>query len=328
VDRSLLESSAVRFVGTLTIGTDHIDLEYLKSRNIGFASAPGSNANSVAEYVVAALLTWAEKDRIQLGEKSIGIVGVGNVGRIVAKYVAVLGMRVILNDPPLARVTGDPRYRPLDELMEADVVTLHVPLTRSGQDATVHLFGTDRIRAMKRGSVLINTSRGAVVDSNALLQALESKRISAAVLDVWENEPDIPVGLLERTFIGTPHISGYSLDGKLNATEAVYKEVCRYLGAEPSWKRAKSDDEPKEIRVTDSNVQGILRDAVRQAYNIEMDDSALKEIAGFPREQQAKHFTKLRATYGVRREFAAYRVVLEPLQCVAKKALQELGFAV
>ncbi|MBI4418028.1 MAG: DUF3410 domain-containing protein, partial [Ignavibacteriales bacterium] len=221
-----------------------------------------------------------------------------------------------------------PRYRPLDELMEADSVTLHVPLTRSGQDATVHLFGTDRIRAIKRGSVLINTSRGAVVDSNALLQALESKRISAAVLDVWENEPDIPVELLERTFIATPHISGYSLDGKLNAAEAVYGEVCRYLGIMPSWKRAKADDEPKEIRVTDSNVQGILRDAVRQAYNIEMDDSALKEIAGLPREQQAKHFTKLRATYRVRREFAAYRVVLEPLQCVAKKALQELGFAV
>ncbi|MBI4419049.1 MAG: 4-phosphoerythronate dehydrogenase, partial [Ignavibacteriales bacterium] len=167
VDRPLLENSAVRFVGTLTIGTDHVDLKYLKSRNIGFASAPGSNANSVAEYVVAALLTWADKDGIQLREKSIGIVGVGNVGRIVAKYAAVLGMRVILNDPPLARVTGDPRYRPLDELMEADIVTVHVPLTRSGQDATVHLFGTDRIRAMKRGSVLINTSRGAVVDSNA-----------------------------------------------------------------------------------------------------------------------------------------------------------------
>ncbi|MBM2845533.1 MAG: Erythronate-4-phosphate dehydrogenase, partial [Bacteroidetes bacterium] len=229
VDRGLLDGSRVRFVGTVTIGTDHVDLEYLAANGIGFASAPWSNANSVAEYITA-LLVWSKRTGEALNGKTIGVVGVGNVGSRVVRVARALGMNVILNDPPLARKTGDPAFLPLDELMGAGVLTLHVPLARSGSDATYHLFDETRLCRMKRGSVLINTSRGAVVETNALRAVLASKQLSTAILDVWEDEPGIDLTLLNNVMLGTAHIAGYSLDGKLNALRMVYGEVCRFLG--------------------------------------------------------------------------------------------------
>jgi erythronate-4-phosphate dehydrogenase len=165
VDKSLLNGSRVRFVATATIGTDHLDTDYLQQRGIGFASAPGSNANSVGEYIVAALLVLEERCGFSLAGKTLGVVGVGNVGTIVVRYARALGLHVLQNDPPLARTTGNPAFLPLDELMDADIITIHVPLTKTGPDKTFHLFGDARIRAMKSGSILINTSRGGVVDT-------------------------------------------------------------------------------------------------------------------------------------------------------------------
>jgi len=185
-------------------------VEYLRERGIGFASAPGSNATSVAEYVVAALLFVGHKHRITLEGRSIGIVGVGNVGGRVAARCRALGMRVVLNDPPLARATGDPSYRRLDEVTQCEFVTFHTPLTLEGPDRTFHLADQAFFDHLRPGTVLLNTSRGAVHESQALKAAMDRGLLRAVVLDVWENEPRIDAELLRRVDLSTPHIAGYS----------------------------------------------------------------------------------------------------------------------
>ena len=230
VGADLLAGSKVRFVGTSTIGFDHIDIEYLSRNNIGFASAPGSNANSAAEYVTAALLHIAREHDISLEGKSIGIIGVGNVGSRVAKKATALGMKLCLNDPPLQRQSSAPKYLPIEKLFDCDFITLHTPLTFEGGDKTFHLADEKFFKSLKAGCVFLNTSRGGVVDSIALKAAIGAGRLQATVLDVWENEPNIDTELLEMVDIGTPHIAGYSLDGKIVGMIMIYKAVCKYFG--------------------------------------------------------------------------------------------------
>lgn len=266
VNASLLAGSRVRFVGTATIGTDHVDTGYLAQTGIGFASAAGSNANSVAEYVVAALLELAERHKFRLRDKSLGVIGVGNVGSRVVRYARALGMRVLQNDPPLGLH---------ERAFEADIVTVHVPLL----ETTQHMFHHDNLEKF----ILINTSRGAVVDNRALLKAIDGARVAGAVLDVWENEPNISPELLDVVDIGTPHIAGYSLDGKVNGVHMIYEAACRHFGLEPVWKPVLPPVQPVQIS-----------DFKRQ-YDIVADDAALRaDIRGFDR---------LRAEYPVRREF-------------------------
>ncbi|MCX5634878.1 MAG: 4-phosphoerythronate dehydrogenase, partial [Planctomycetota bacterium] len=241
--QDLLAGSRVRFVGTATIGFDHIDVDYLRKRNIGFASAPGSNANSVAEYVVAALLQVGQKYGITLEGKSIGILGVGNVGSRVAQKAAALGMKVYLNDPPLARKKfnrrerGDRReeninkeYLPIEKLFDCDFITLHTPLTFDGGDKTFHLADEKFFKSLKNGFVFLNTSRGGVADTSALKKVIREGKLQAAVLDVWENEPDIDPELLQMVDIATPHIAGYSFDGKVGGMFMIYKAACKHFG--------------------------------------------------------------------------------------------------
>jgi len=330
VDRNLLEGSSVRFVGTVTIGTDHVDLEYLASRGVRFASAPGSNSNAVAEYCAAALIVWAQRTGELLRGKTIGVVGVGNVGSKVARVARTLGMNVVLNDPPLARKGGSSSYRPLDELMDADFITLHVPLTKAGPDATHHLFDDQRIEKTKRGAVLINTSRGAVVETNALRTALSSKHISAAILDVWEGEPTIDGELLNQVMLGTPHIAGYSLDGKLNALRMVYEEVCRFLTVPVEWVAQSVDERINgaEIGVPEhvTTEQNALQAVVRQAYDIELDDRMLRYATTLSEGERGQYFMRLRAEYRVRREFFNRVVALSPRQQAFRGVLNALGF--
>ncbi len=332
VDRELLEGSRVRFVGTVTIGTDHVDLDYLREKGIAFASAPGSNSTSVAEYVAAALLTWSHHSRTSLKGKILGVIGVGNVGSKVALVGEALGMRVLLNDPPRARQTGEQMFLPLDRLMESDFLSLHVPLIKSGIDATYHLFDDQRIRAMKPSSVLLNTSRGGVVETAALKNALVSKHLPGAVLDVWEGEPAIDTDLLARVTLGTPHIAGYSLDGKLNAVKMVYEEACLFLKMKADWNpglRAAAGDLPGiEIPATLSDPDQVVRRAVQFAYDIELDDSFLRRIEMKNEDEQGDYFMKLRAEYRIRREFAHRTVRLNREQNGAREVLEKLGFAV
>jgi len=250
VNEQLLKGSNVRFVGTATIGFDHVDRMYLERNRIGFASAPGSNANSAAEYVVAGLLEVARRRGLRLEGKSIGVIGVGNVGSRVARKCEALGMEVRRNDPPLARsvpvraysterltasLQTDPRYVPLDALYECDFITIHTPLTREGIDKTFHLADAGFFSRLKAGAVFVNASRGAVVDSEALKAAIRAGRLEAVVLDVWEGEPDIDVGLLERVDLGTPHIAGYSFDGKVSGMIMIYRSLCEHFGLTPEF---------------------------------------------------------------------------------------------
>ena len=239
VTAALLDGSPVTFVGSASIGTDHVDLDELADRGIAFANAPGCNSDSVKEYIFAALLHLAGERSFLLRGKTLGIVGVGSVGRKVAAAAAGLGMAVLLNDPPRARDEGAAGFLPLDDLMAADIVTLHVPLTRSGEDATYQLFDAGRLARMKPGAVLINASRGAVVPTSALKRALAGGHLAAAILDVWDNEPDVDLELLSRTALGTAHIAGYSMEGKLNAVRLVREAFCRHFGLD-----APSGDEP------------------------------------------------------------------------------------
>ncbi len=250
VNERLLGGSSVRFVGTATIGVDHVDVAYLERSGIGFASAPGSNANSAAEYVIAALLEVARRRGLRLEGKSIGVIGVGNVGSRVARKCEALGMEVRRNDPPLARsvpvraypkerltasLQTDPKYVPIEALYDCDFITIHTPLTREGIDKTFHLADADFFSRLKPGVVFVNASRGAVVETGALKAAMQAGRLQAVVLDVWEGEPNIDVGLLEKVDLGTPHIAGYSFDGKVAGMIMIYRSLCEHFHLTPKF---------------------------------------------------------------------------------------------
>ena len=329
VGRALLDGSAVRFVGSATIGTDHCDLPYLRERGIAFSNAPGSNANSVKEYVLAALLALGRRGGFALRGRTLGVVGVGNVGSRVAAVGRALGMTVLLNDPPRARAEGGRDFLPLDALMDADILTLHVPLTREGADATYHLFDARRIGAMKPGAILINTARGAVVDTPALRGALASGHIPAAVIDVWEGEPRIEADLLRLATLGTSHIAGYSLDGKVNAVGIVRAALCAWHGRSPDWNPA-AEIPPAPVPSVElcagEPPERSLERAVSAAYDIELDARNLRAMLDLSAPDRGPHFMGLRTGYRLRREFAATRVSLPGNLPELAETLSAVGF--
>jgi erythronate-4-phosphate dehydrogenase len=330
VGAELLSGSKVRFVGTATIGFDHIDIDFMRENNVGFASAPGSNANSAAEYVIAALLEIGQRDDIDLEDRSIGIIGAGNVGGRVAQKAAALGMKVYLNDPPLHRQTGDRKYLAIEELFDCDFITFHTPLTFEGIDKTFHLADEKFFKSLKERCVFFNTSRGGVVDSAALKAAIRSGRLRAVVLDVWENEPKIDAELLRMVDIGTPHIAGYSLDGKVAGMIMIYKAACKYFGLEATYGIEDFLPEPtiRQLRIDPKRgrEQDVLAGAVQKVYDIRRDDARLRWILERPAEKRGEFFDSLRKNYPVRREFHNTLIVLEePYKTVAEK-LAGIGF--
>jgi len=347
VNATLLDGSQVKFVATATIGTDHVDEACLRERGIGFASAAGSNANSVAEYVVAALLELAHRQGFRLSERTLGVVGVGHVGSRVIRYAESLGMRVLPNDPPRERAAGrsdpsvtdtggrlaqpsPPDFVSLDRILaEADIITLHVPLTRTGVDATFHLFDKERLAALEdRHPILVNTARGAVVDNKALLQAVDGERVRGTVLDVWENEPDISPELLEVVDIGTPHIAGYSFDGKVNGTQMIHRAVCQFFGVPSTWQPPLPPPEVPRIELSVSSGDeddDVVRRVVRRVYDITVDDAALRRGVRAP-EGIAAGFDTLRAVYPIRREFFNTELVLRGASDILRKKFAMLGF--
>ena len=229
-DERLLGGSSVRFVGTATIGYDHLDTAWLDSVGICWTNCPGCNAASVAQYLRSVLLLLARDYGVSLSDTTLGIVGCGHVGGLVRDAALSLGMRVLVCDPPV----GAPGYVPLDVIeREADIITFHVPLVRGGDNPTWHLADEAFFSRLARRPFVINTSRGAVVDNVALLRALDDGRVRQAVVDTWEHEPEINRDLLERVYIGTPHIAGYSADGKANADNMVMEALCRFFGVTP-----------------------------------------------------------------------------------------------
>jgi erythronate-4-phosphate dehydrogenase len=333
VDSDLLAGSKVQFVGTATIGFDHIDIEYLEGNHIGFASAPGSNANSAAEYVVAGLLEIGRRYKIKLEGKSIGIVGVGNVGSRIASKSKAMGMKVLLNDPPLQRASGDAKYLPLEELFDSDFITLHTPLTLEGIDKTFHLADEKFFKSLKAGCVFINASRGEVADGEALKASIQSGHLETTVLDVWGNEPDIDLELLEMVDVGTPHIAGYSLDGKIAGMIMIYKAVCKYFGLRAKYSIEDFLPKPSVPRLkidpNNGSDEDVLRGAVEKIYKISEDDTKLRQILNMPAESRWRYFDDLRKNYPVRREFQNTRIefTAESTGNLGKK-LKGIGFII
>lgn len=235
VDEALLADTPVRFVGSATIGTDHVDQAWLARHDIHFAHAPGCNAMAVAEYVLQAVLDWACEQGRALADLQVGIVGVGNAGGRVAALLAAAGCQLRCCDPPRAAAgdTVSGGWASLDEVLACDVVTLHVPLSKAGPDATHHLLDATRLARLTRGQLLINSSRGPVIDNRALLACLESGG-PATVLDVWETEPSVPPALFARVRRGSPHIAGYSVEGRTRGSLMVYQALCEHLGVGPA----------------------------------------------------------------------------------------------
>ena len=328
-DAALLEHSRVAVIATATIGTDHIDLDWCGRRGIVCRNAAGCNAASVAQHMTSALLRMSIRHGVELRGKTLGVIGCGHVGTKVAAAAYALGMNVLVNDPPRARREGPSGFVTLETIQrEADFVTFHVPLTHEGPDRTEHLANEAFFRGLKKKPFFFNTSRGDVVDEAALKEAIVSGRISGAVLDVWHAEPDIDRELLSLVDYATPHIAGYSADGKANGTAMAVEAVAQGLHIlEPdSIPRIRADilakvpAPEKPIIALDTGSANPLADAVFASYDVAEDDAALRAAP--------EDFEALRGSYRVRHEFPAYTVRLsggepdDPL----RDALRKMGF--
>jgi len=328
VHQRLLKNSRVKFIGTATIGTDHIDLKYLEENNIAFVDAKGSNADSVAEYVFTALLKVASEKKISLKGKTIGIAGIGNIGGRIVKLAQALGLNVIKNDPPLERKGMGENYVKLDEILKADIITLHVPFSIEGTDKTFHLLNRNNIKEIKIDSIIINTSRGAVIDNPALIEETNKKNFNL-ILDVWENEPEININLLKKTNTGTPHIAGYSLEGKINGTKMIYDALCKYLNIKPVWQpELPKIDSAELIFPTGDSDEVKLYKLFSRIYDIEKDDSDLRRLLRMNNSERADYFDKLRKIYPVRREFCNYAVQLSEKDLKFENILEKFRFKV
>lgn len=324
IDENLLAASKVQFVGTATIGTDHIDLGYLQKRNIKFADAKGCNADSVAEYVFTALLKVASENKISLRDKTIGIVGIGNIGSRVVRIAESFGMKVLKNDPPLERAGIGNNYVNLDEILKADVITLHVPLSVEGVDKTHHLLNEGNLKLIKENAIIINTSRGPVIDNKALLKETNKKNF-LLVLDVWEEEPRVNLDLLGLAKVASAHIAGYSFEGKVNGTKIIYDAVCHHLNKKPEWIPKLPTINELELALPQvKSDQEKLYKFFKFIYDIEKDDKRLREISNYKADEQAAYFDKLRKTYPIRREFSNFTVLLSGKDKHLKSFLETL----
>ncbi len=351
-NKALLKGSRVKFVGTATIGTDHMDTAWFDSAGIKWCYAAGCNANSVSEYLTSALLCLADRHNLTLKGRTIGVIGVGNVGGLVVKKAETLGMKVRKNDPPRQRsevrgqrseIRGQREgekegWTGLDELLpEADVVTLHVPLTKTGQDATFHMADEKFFAKMKPGCIFINCARGAVVETDVLLKAMDKGIVSHTVIDTWEGEPKYRQDLLDRVDLGTPHIAGHSFEGKVMGTVMVYEEVCRFLGVKPTWTIEGRWPPPlvPEVNVdaTGKRDEKVLWEIVRSVYDIQADDRRMRDREHSTLDTRhptssalAAHFDRLRREYPMRREFRFTKVLPANASEELRRKVVNLGF--
>lgn len=289
VNAALLDGSPCRMVATATIGTDHIDLAYCRNHGITVANAPGCNAPAVAQYVLSSILALANRP---LAQHTLGIVGVGHVGRIVERWARALSMTVLRCDPPRA-AAGDPgQWYDLEDLASrADVITFHTPLTHDGAYPTLHLCNEAFVRSLRRAPIIINAARGPVTDTEALLQGLRDSHIRAAVIDTWEGEPDINRELTARAAGATPHIAGYSREGKARATAMILDAVCRFFGLPELSPLGAPDIPAEDLRPGAAPVMADLRQG---AERLLQDTARLRANPG--------DFEALRSSYDLRRE--------------------------
>ncbi|UCO96589.1 4-phosphoerythronate dehydrogenase PdxB [Metapseudomonas lalkuanensis] len=314
VDSTLLAGTPVRFVGTCTIGTDHLDLEYFARAGIGWSSAPGCNARGVVDYVLGSLLVLAEDEGVDLASRTFGVVGAGQVGGRLVDVLRGLGWRVLVCDPPRQAVEGGDFVDLETIIRECDAISLHTPLDAGGEHPTYHLLDTGRLERLRPGAWLLNASRGPVVDNQALRAVLERRSDLRAVLDVWEGEPQADVALAQLCRIATPHIAGYSLDGKLRGTAQVYQAWCRFSGQAESVRLDELLPAPwlDELTLdagTDPN--WALATLCRAVYDPRRDDADFRRSLAGDEGQRRAAFDVLRKHYPVRREIDGLRVRLK-----------------
>ncbi len=324
-NRELLAGTSVRFIATATIGFDHIDTDYCQAGGIAWANAPGCNSSSVEQYMVSVLLWLAVHRNIDLRSMTLGIVGVGHVGSKVAKAARALGMKVVLNDPPRERREGGDLFSSLKVLREkSDLVSLHVPLVHGGTDPTYHLVDEEFLGGLKNGARLINTSRGGVVDEVALKRAIRDGTLSDVFLDVFENEPSMDLDLLDAITLATPHIAGYSLDGKANGTAMSVQAVSRCFGLGMDHWTPATVPLPLNSEILadagEAKLPELLWRVFHQTYDVSADDRRLRNAPDT--------FESLRGNYPFRREPVAYSVRIFQGYPELREILESLGFGV
>ncbi len=319
VNQALLADSPVKFVGTATIGTDHIDLGYLKQKGIGFSNAPGCNADAVVDYVLSPIFQMADEQDFSPADRTYGIIGVGNVGRRLQLRLEKCGFNVLLNDPPRAK--NEPGFVSLEVLLkEADFICTHTPLTKQGAYPSYHLLSKNELRSLKQNSVLLNAGRGPVIDNQALLEVGSERPDLSFVLDVWEDEPKVGQNLAERCSIVSPHIAGYSLEGKIRGTFMLYQSLCDFLGTDQN--KSLVDFLPvAELNKLQQQDYSPLQ-IMHKVYNPLIDDSLLRETLSLESDLQQKAFDQLRKNYRIRREFSSLSIS-NPKQ---PKLLSAIGF--
>ncbi len=321
----LLDKTEVKLIASATIGHDHIDKGYCDAFGIKWVSAPGCNSGSVKQYIASALAVVLRELGKPPGEVTLGVIGAGNVGKKVINLAAAIGIKTLVNDPPRSRAEGSAGFCSLDELLpNSDIVTIHVPLSLYGEDSTHHLAGESFFQKAKSGAWLINTSRGEVVNTESMKKALKAKKLAGAVVDVWENEPNIDLELLQLASIATPHIAGYSVEGKANGTTMVVRETSRFFGLGiDDWSPSHIPPPPKPLlQVPDmakSRIQ-IFEDLSIQAYPILEDHQMLVK--------NPSNFEDFRSNYPIRREPPAIQVVTHGLSEDAVRMILDLGYGI
>ncbi len=324
-NEKILKGSKVKFIASATIGFDHIDQEFCKEHGIEWTNAPGCNSGSVLQYVLSTLFSWERKYNFPLKGKTIGIVGVGNVGSKIASACEYLGMKVLRNDPPRVDVEGLAGFCELDQIVkEADIITFHTPLNREGNYKTLHLANEEFFANLSRSDkdrFVINTSRGSVIDNTALREALKSNKKLHACMDVWENEPEIDLKLLELCDYASSHIAGYSADGKANGTRKAVQSISKFfnLGLN-DWEPTKPEHETPLKIDTEKNLEETIRELQLSCYDIAFDTKLIKEC---PEE-----FEFHRGNYRVRRELFTFPLSCqnEEMRCKISQFIKKISF--
>ncbi len=320
----LLGKSKVKIVATATIGTDHFDIPWLEKAGIAWVNAPGCNSGSVQQYIGSVLAHFILEGMVP-ANSVIGIVGVGMVGSKVQRLASSLGFKVLLNDPPRQRKEKSVEFCDYNTILkESDIITFHTPLSYEGPDATFKLFNKESLRHLKSGVHIINSSRGEVVSNDSLFEGLSSGKISKLILDVWENEPDIDAELHNKVRFGTPHIAGYSMDGKANGTTMVVQKVSEVLGLPLTEWQPSSIPEPDEpfISIDSSNSPAFeaAAKAILATYDIKDDDKRLRA--------NPELFEKLRGEYPLRREFQIWKIKKSAIPSEnIYQMLKDIGFS-
>lgn len=326
VDINLLKDTNIKFIGTATIGTDHIDKEYLKNNKIYFTDAKGCNSFAVAEYVLTAIINLCEFNNWNYEEKSVGIIGYGNIGTIIYEYLKQLGFNVFVNDPPKEKIDKSFNYSILNDVLNCDILTFHVPLEKQGEFPTYHLLNDNNINKIKSGSVIINSSRGAVIDNIALLNRLKQKNDLSVVLDVWENEPNINYELLDYISLGTPHIAGYSYEGKVNGTKILYDKFCEFLNVEKKWNAPLLKEKSELLIQYLYKKEKLFYKIVNEVYDLKIDSDEFINLMKSDEKIIGINFDKLRKDYKLRKEFNNYKIKSSCLKDETIKQLLKLRF--